>query len=136
MEKYRAGSGKLTPTPLNRWIFLDHATILQRYNAVIRGFYNYYSFTNNVNKLHHVCFILKHSCAKTLARKLRLRSRNRVFRKFGPYLTYHEKDRKRSISLWVPKTLPYVGFPAKPKAENLSDFLRPASWGIRTLSNL
>jgi len=135
MERYQKGTGVLKPTPMNRWIFLDHATILQRYNAVIRGYVNYYAFTNNVNKLHHICFILKHSCAKTLARKLRLRSRNRVFQKFGPNLTFRHADGKRSISLRVPRTFPYVGFSPTPRPENFRDFLRPANWEIRTQSN-
>lgn len=35
-------------------INLDHADIIQYYNSVIRGVYNYYSFTNNTQALAHI----------------------------------------------------------------------------------
>lgn len=35
-------------------INLDHADIIQYYNSVIRGVYNYYSFTNNTLALAHI----------------------------------------------------------------------------------
>lgn len=134
MRPYRTGSGDITPTGVNKWIFLDHESILQRYNAIIRGYQNYYGPANNVNKLHHINFILKHSCAKTLARKYRLRSRNKVFRKFGPNLTCKLENGK-SVSLAITKTQKYQGF-NKLKPINMIDFLKPASWQIRSQSNL
>lgn len=131
--------GRLIPTSIPRWIFLDHPTILQRYNAISHGYYNYYGPANNVNKLHHIFFILQHSCAKTLARKFRLRSRYKVFRKFGPLLTYRTPQdanlQKREISFWRKHSLTYVGFKRYSSA-NQMDQLQPLSWEVRTQSNL
>jgi hypothetical protein len=138
MKPFVQGSGTIIPTALNKWIFLDHPEILKRYNAIIRGYYNYYKEANNVNKLHHVNFVLKHSCAKTLARKFRLRSRAKVFAKFGPNLTYKHSEGK-SFSLQAPKSLPYQGFDginSKKKGNKLVDFLQPEKWAIRSRSNL
>lgn len=47
---------------------------------------------NNRYDLHlFINFILRHSCAKTLARKLNLGSRGKVFAKFGSELATKEK---------------------------------------------
>lgn len=47
---------------------------------------------NNRHDLHlFINFILRHSCAKTLARKLNLGSRGKVFAKFGQNLATKEK---------------------------------------------
>ena len=107
MEKYKTRSGIFKPTSVNKFIFLDHASILQRYNSIMRGYYNYYKGANNVNKLHHVAFILRHSCAKTLARKFNLRSRYKVFRKFGFDLTCTPDSGKpdKKLSFWAPEKL-------------------------------
>lgn len=36
-----------TPSAITKWIFLDHRSIILRYNSVIRGYLNYYSFVDN-----------------------------------------------------------------------------------------
>jgi retron-type reverse transcriptase len=72
---------------ISKWISLDHKDILYRYNAIIRGYLNYYSFVDNRKTLRGVArYILRHSCAKTLARKFRLKNRKGAFQKFGKNL--------------------------------------------------
>lgn len=106
-----------TPNAITKWIFLDHRGILLRYNAVARGFLNYYSFVDNYHEIVSlVNFTLLHSCAKTLARKLNLGSRAAVFSKFGKGLTPKDalteaeeataKRRKKPklISFYLPKS--------------------------------
>ncbi|MEO1377321.1 MAG: group II intron reverse transcriptase/maturase, partial [Cyanobacteria bacterium J06635_10] len=85
-----------------KWIFLDHRNIVHRYNAVIRGYLNYFSFVDNYSKFVSIVkFILRHSCAKTLARKFRLYRRAAVFKKFGTYLkTLDDKP----VGLYIPDT--------------------------------
>lgn len=85
-----------------KWMFLDHRNIVHRYNAVIRGYLNYFSFVDNYsNFVSIVKFILRHSCAKTLARKFRLYTRAAAFKKFGPYLkTLDDKP----VGLYIPDT--------------------------------
>lgn len=135
MKPFETGSGKIIPTAKTNFIFLDHATIIQRYNSIIRGLNNYYKGANNVNKLHHINFVLKHSCAKTLARKFRLRSRHKTFRKFGPNLTYNDQRSGKSISLQIPRSQNFQGI-TKRSLENKKDFFMPANWSLRTQSNL
>jgi group II intron reverse transcriptase/maturase len=87
LKNYQPKS-KIIPNAKTNWIFLDHQSILSRYNLLIRGLLNYYSVANNRYIFHLIVnFILRHSCAKTLARKFNLRSRAKVFAKFGKNLT-------------------------------------------------
>lgn len=109
MKPFQTGSGKIVPTAVTKWIYLDHPTILERYNEIWRGYYNYYRGAKNVNKLYQILFVLKHSCAKTLGRKYRLRTRQKVFRKFGPNLKYKDKATGKSKSFWIPKEIKFTG---------------------------
>jgi hypothetical protein len=78
-------NGKSQPRFL--WIGLEHDQILHLYNAVFRGFINYYSFVHNYGKMvGFLNFTLKQSCAKLLAAKFNLGTMAKVFNKFGNYL--------------------------------------------------
>jgi Type II intron maturase len=53
---------------------------------------NYYDIATNRYTFHLIInFILRHSCAKTLARKYNLNSRATVFRKYGKLLATKEE---------------------------------------------
>ena len=79
---------KGVPGSISKWIFLEHRAILLRYNAVARGYANYYSFVDNYRAIVSMIeYTLLHSCAKTLARKFGLGSRSAVFQRFGKGLT-------------------------------------------------
>jgi hypothetical protein len=79
--------GKYNPQAISKWIHLSHEEILYRYNAIIRGYSNFFSFVDNKKIFHKIVnYILRHSCAKTLSRKFRLKSRNKTFKKFGKKL--------------------------------------------------
>jgi len=83
LKDYTPGRS-LTTNAITKWIFLDHRSIIIRYNYIINGLLNYYSFVDNLHEFHTIInLILRHSCAKTLARKYRLHSRARAFEKFG-----------------------------------------------------
>jgi group II intron reverse transcriptase/maturase len=88
-------------------INLDHADILKFYNSKIMGLYNYYSFVSNMNMLSYICWLLTESCCLTLARKFKLKTMRKTYRKFGKDLGYDydlkDKSRKR-ISLIVPNS--------------------------------
>jgi hypothetical protein len=64
---------------------IDH--IIDHYNALIRGWYNYYQLAENVCRLNYARYILQYSLAKTLAGKERS-SVSKIFRKYGKDLTY------------------------------------------------
>ena len=101
-----------------------------RYNAIIRGFLNYYSFVNNICGFHKVIqMIIRPSCAKTLARKFKLTSRAAVYKKYGPLLSV--KVGKRTYSLDVPKSLKMSG-KFRINLEASLDPLEGLNYGIRT----
>lgn len=76
-----------------------HAEILYKYNLIINGYLNYYSHVNNLNIFQKLIgFVLRHSCALTLGRKYKLRSRKKVFRKFGKNL----EEPKTKLKLQIP----------------------------------
>ena len=78
-------SGKSYPKMV--WMSLEHREIIHRYNAVLRGFQNYYSFAHNFGSLTSLLNnILKQSCAKLLATKFRLSTMAKVYEKFGPQM--------------------------------------------------
>ena len=89
IKGYKNKSSRLIPVDaITKLIYLDHQAIILRYNAIINGLLNYYSFVDNLSKFHQIIgYILRHSCAKTLARKFRLKSRARAFKKFGKNLS-------------------------------------------------
>lgn len=75
------------PKAVTKWIYMRPEEIILRYNAVIRDYLNYYSFTNNRNMLQRIIWILRFSAVFTLARKWNI-SPKQVFRKLGSNLTY------------------------------------------------
>ena len=78
--------GKSAPKFL--WLHHEHDQIILLYNAVMRGFLNYYSFVHNFPRLaSYIEFALKQSCAKLLATKFSLGTMAKVYKKFGPNLT-------------------------------------------------
>jgi hypothetical protein len=85
---------------------------------------NYHRFHTIIN------YILKHSCAKTLARKFRLGSRAGALKKFGSKLGTVENN---AVSLKIPTSY------TKLKKFNISvdypDPLRYLNWQLRTQSN-
>lgn len=99
-EKEVNQGSTLVPNAKTAWIYLDHSSIINRYNGVINGLYNYYRFTDNSDELRFIInFYLKHSCAKTLARKYNLRSRAKAFKKFGSNLASPKQDKSKIISI-------------------------------------
>jgi hypothetical protein len=67
---------------------LEHRQIVHQYNAVLRGYLNYYKFVHNYgNLVSLLVHILKGSCAKLLAAKYTLGTQAKVYQKFGSLLT-------------------------------------------------
>lgn len=74
-------------TYMGNLINLDHEDILRYYNSVIRGLYNYYDFVDNRVDLMYIIWLIKESCASTLALKLKVKTISKIFNKFGKDLT-------------------------------------------------
>jgi group II intron reverse transcriptase/maturase len=92
------------PKAVTKWIYMKPEEIILRYNAVIRGYLNYYSFANNRNMLQRIVWILRFSAVFTFARKWNI-SPKQVFRKMGSKLAYQvdqetsEGVRRKTYSL-------------------------------------
>ena len=75
--------GAFSPTGQDFLVYQDHGTILRYYNSRVRGLLNYYSFAGNRAKLNKIVWILKASCALTLAKKYKGRTIAKAFKRFG-----------------------------------------------------
>ncbi len=60
----------------------DDLEIFKRYNAEIRGLYNYYKLANNVSVLNKFYYIMRYSCVKTLGNKYKMSVR-KIMNKFN-----------------------------------------------------
>ena len=89
--------GTILAHGLTHLIHLDHIDILKYFNSRVQGILNYYSFAGNRSSLHRVFWILRQSCALTLARKFKLRTMRRTFLKFGFDLTDPSTDAMLAI---------------------------------------
>lgn len=75
---------KNIPVPRFLWLKNDKDAIIALYNAIYRGYINYYSFAENLSKISSfIHFVLKTSCAKLLAAKFKLKTQRQVFIKYG-----------------------------------------------------
>lgn len=81
-RKYATKAGN--PTRNGRFINHHLSDTINHYRAVERGILNYYSLCNNYGKLAaRVHFILKYSCVLTIASKMKLKTKKKVFKKYG-----------------------------------------------------
>lgn len=74
---YPIGSGKLA--------LLSTYKIIIHYQQRMIGLYNYYKNTNNLEAINFAFYILKYSCAKTIARRKKI-SMTKIFKLYGPNL--------------------------------------------------
>ena len=95
-EFFPKGKPGLTP--------LTHPQILNYFNSRIRGILNYYCCVHNRNELWSIVRFLKYSCALTLARKFKLKTLAKTFKKFGPQLKFENKAGK-IYKIYEPKNL-------------------------------
>jgi nicotine oxidoreductase len=91
--------GKLVPTAKTAWMNLSLAEIVMKYNAVLLGYRNYYSFAANRNRMQLIQFIIQHSCAKTIGRKMRIKTRSKVFKTYSRYLKVPGENQPLSLKL-------------------------------------
>ena len=70
------------PTKKKGWIIYDDDVIIARYNSVLRGIRNYYAPADNLGtSMNRINYIVKYSCAHTLAAKHRSRISKQLRRK-------------------------------------------------------
>jgi len=67
------------------WIVYDEFQIVQKYDQVFRGIFNYYEPCQRLTRLARISYILQYSCARTLARRKKI-SMKQIFMKYGKNL--------------------------------------------------
>lgn len=97
-KKFCSSSDK--PRARKDLVNLDHDDIIMFYNSRISGLVEFYNFARNYSTLHRFIWLLKGSCALTLALKYKIRTMKKAFSKFGPKLGSSE-----GLELKIPKTL-------------------------------
>jgi hypothetical protein len=74
------------PLSFKQYTPYDDADIVNHFNSVYRGLLNYYSGAPETNSKSRIRYILRFSCAKTLAHKHKS-TINKIFKKHGKSLT-------------------------------------------------
>lgn len=82
------------PTSWGRMIHFETHQIVNHYSTIWRGISNYYCFANNTGSMGRIFYILKYSCVLTLASKLKLKTKSKVFKRFGKDLTIKDNNDK------------------------------------------
>jgi Type II intron maturase len=73
----------LLPTAYKSIINDNFNNILIIFNEVVNSIYKYYSLANNRSSLSFIVRLLQQSCILTFALKYKLRTKNKVFKRFG-----------------------------------------------------
>lgn len=96
--------GKYIPQAFTSMVNRSHDEIISFYNSKIHGILNLCGFASNRFSIGSVFWMLKASCALTLARKLKLRTMRKVFRKLGSNLKCSETEKE----LYRPSSLKVI----------------------------
>jgi len=75
------------PTRCGRLIHHDLHKILNYYNSIYRGICGYYFICMNRALLGNIHYFLKYSCVLTIASKMKLETKRKVFKKYGDSLS-------------------------------------------------
>lgn len=83
------------------WILYDDKVIISRYNSILRGLHNYYAPADNLGtSMNRINYILKHSCAHTLASKHRTRISTQLRRRDSKSIKVLLDDRPGRVNPW------------------------------------
>jgi group II intron reverse transcriptase/maturase len=85
MKREQFCNYKFEPRAKPGWLIYDDFQIVERFNQIFRGIFNYYLPCQRLTRLNRISYILQYSCAKTLARKHK-KSIHFTFRKYGKNL--------------------------------------------------
>jgi group II intron reverse transcriptase/maturase len=121
--------GEFIPTGKSNCVPMTHAQILNYYNSKIRGILNYYSCCHNRMRLWSIVRFFKYSCALSLAKKFKLKTLAKTFRKFGADLAF-KNDKGKVFKIYRPKNLRILGMDERFNAntELHTDKLLRKSW--------
>ena len=84
-----------TPTRLGKLLHESLTEIIYKYKSLQNGLLNYYSMANNYGRLSaRIHYILKYSCALTIASKMKLGTLKKVFNQYGANLEIRDEAGK------------------------------------------
>jgi group II intron reverse transcriptase/maturase len=129
-QKLKRYMQKGQPAKMNGLVYQPIGHIIDHYNGVIRGWYNYYQLAENVGRLNYARYVLRFSLAKTLAAKERS-TLNKIFRKYGQSITYTKPNGKQLQFFSQPMKQVKK---AKPTTRNIDQC--PIWWPRKTKSRL
>nr|YP_010732210.1 putative reverse transcriptase and intron maturase [Watanabea sichuanensis]WDY13124.1 putative reverse transcriptase and intron maturase [Watanabea sichuanensis] len=91
------------PTPKRNWTSQEDNQIINLFNTTIRGWFNFYKGAHYQHRLGRMWYILRYSCAMTLASKHKS-SISKIFKKHGELLKvqYGSDKNLKSIELYKP----------------------------------
>ena len=102
LNKNQFCDSKGNPTPNKVWSTQEDNHIIRMYNVTFRNIFGYYSGVQKKRRLSRIKYIMKFSCALTLAFKKRI-SLNKVFIRYGQSLKIcYGNSGKESIDLFSP----------------------------------
>jgi retron-type reverse transcriptase len=119
-------------------IHLTHFDIIRFFNSKITGLLTAYRFVGNFSLMARVIWILRQSCALTLARKFKLKTMKKAFKKFGLNLN----DPDTGVFLNIPESFSAkYDYSSKPHAivENpneVADKILKTSWAGKLTKGL
>lgn len=88
------------PTSCGRLIHHDLHRILSYYNSIYKNLANYYYICVNHSFLRNIHYFLKYSCALTIAIKMKLKTKSKVFKKYGNSLSITTKNETIRFVEW------------------------------------
>jgi len=75
------------------WLHCSLEQIVIKYNSILSGYMNFYLFIDNrVYMATYLYYLLRGSCAKLIAAKMKLSSQVQVYAKYGKSLTVNKKS--------------------------------------------
>jgi len=93
----KISNGEYKPVNMTKFVSMSDYEIVSRYNSIVRGIVNYYSFCNNPNELAHIRHLMHMSLICTLGDRRNI-CRTKVWKKYGKKTTVTTGDGKRTIS--------------------------------------
>ncbi len=87
------------PMSMAKFIPLDDSDIILRFNTIIRGFLNYYSFVDNIKDFAKISYIVKENLCKTLIRKHKI-NRKILYYKYGKKISVIRRNSINIKKIW------------------------------------
>lgn len=93
-EFLKCTRGRWSPKSISKFTLIPITDIILRYNSIVNGIANYYSFVDNRRRLNKIVWILKESLRKTISRKLKI-NKKIFIRKFSKHIVIKKFIKRR-----------------------------------------